>query len=192
VDIDEWIHWRLAEERLGLELDAVKPGGAGISLLSSIRLIVFDFDGVFTDNRVYVDQNGHELVACNRSDGLGIERLVRHGIDAAVLSTESNPLVAARCRKLNLPVRQGLTDKAAALRDLVRSMRLTLDEVAYVGNDMNDLECLEIVRVAIVPADAYPSVRGVSDIVLHSRGGCGAVREVCELAIAAHSPEQEG
>jgi N-acylneuraminate cytidylyltransferase len=188
MDIDEEIHWRLAEQFLEEEqLDRVEPHNQGHSVLSGVRLLVFDFDGVFTDNRVYVDQDGGDLVGCSRSDGLGIERLLSHGIDATVLSTDVNSVVTARCRKLNLPVKQGLTNKAEVLRELVHVKGLTMAQVAYVGNDVNDLECLRIARVVVVPADAHPSARKLADYVLHSRGGHGAVREVCELAIAGYN-----
>jgi N-acylneuraminate cytidylyltransferase len=190
-DIEDPIHWRLAElwlEEQGLAL--VGPRNQERSVLAGVRLLVFDFDGVFTDNRVYVDEDGAELVSCSRSDGLGIERLLSHGIDAAVLSTEVNSVVTARCRKLNLPVRQGLSNKADVLREIVSVKGLTLDQVAYVGNDVNDLECLQVARVAVVPADAHPSARKIADYVLHSRGGHGAVREVCELAIASYREKE--
>jgi len=186
MDIDEPIHWRFAEQILEEEqLDIIEPDNQGHSVLSGIRLIVFDFDGVFTDNSLRIDGGGEELAGFGRSDALGIERLISHAIDAAVLSTEVNSVVTARCRKLNLPVRQGLLNKAEVLREFVQVKGLTLEQVAYVGNDVNNLECLEIACVGVVPADAHPSARKIADYVLHSRGGHGAVREVCELAIAS-------
>jgi len=192
VDIDSLMHLRIAADILREgDLNLVKPMTSN-NPLSAIRLFVFDFDGVFTDNRVYVDEDGVESVRCSRSDGLGIHRLLKHGLDAAVLSTEVNPVVAARCRKLNLSLQQALSDKAQALRDLAVSKELALDQVAYVGNDVNDLECLKTVGFAMVPADAHPSVREAADLVLRNCGGHGAVREVCELAIAAHDRQRGG
>jgi N-acylneuraminate cytidylyltransferase len=191
IDIDATPQLQRTEEILKAgDLEVVKPQAATRPLLSTIRLLVFDFDGVFTDNRVYVDEAGVETVTCSRADGLGLERLQNFGLDAAVLSSESNGIVAARCRKLNVPVQQGLHDKAGALRDLVASKGLRLEHVAYIGNDVNDLECLQIAGVAITPADADPVARNAADLVLCRNGGHGAVREICELAIAAR--EQEG
>src|SRR5262249_20565110 len=187
VDIDTVTHLQIAEEILAAaELEVVSPSVANSPLLEPVRLLVFDFDGVFTDNRVYVDQSGVESVSCSRADGLGIERLLDHGFDAAVLSTETNAVVATRCRKLNLPVQQGLKEKAQAFCDLVATKGLDMKHVAYIGNDVNDLECLRIAGVAVAPADAHPAVRRVVDLVLRKPGGHGAVREICELAIAAH------
>jgi N-acylneuraminate cytidylyltransferase len=192
VDIDDLVHWRVAEELLASgELDVAEPDLTTNPLLAQIRLVVFDFDGVFTDNKVVVNQDGTESVVCSREDGLGIARLLGHGIDAAVLSTETNPVVAARCRKLKVSVLQGLSNKGQALRDLASAKGLEIDQVAYVGNDRNDLDCLEIAHVALVPADAHASVRSTADIVLRSRGGHGAVREACELTIRAHANRKE-
>jgi N-acylneuraminate cytidylyltransferase len=190
VDIDDMIHWRLAEAILSeSRRDMVSPDAE--SCLAGIRLFVLDFDGVFTDNRVQVGQDGREYVTCSRGDGLGIERLRRKGIEAVVLSTETNPVVGARCRKLNLPFVQGMSDKGLALRALTESRGVGLEEIAFVGNDVNDLECLRLARAAVVPADAHPEALREADLVLSSRGGHGAVREVCELAIAASSRGKE-
>src|SRR5262249_43505964 len=150
VDIDTITHLRIGEEILAAgEFEVVRPAAANSHLLSPVRLLVFDFDGVFTDNRVYVDQSGVESVICSRSDGFGIERLLAHGLDAVVLSTETNLVVAARCRKLKIPAHQGLRDKGQALRHLVSAKGLTMNQVAYIGNDVNDLECLRIAGVAV-------------------------------------------
>src|SRR5262249_42045688 len=192
-DIDTNVHMRIAEELVGSgTLDVVRPPVACSPLLADVHLLVFDFDGVFTDNRVWVDQTGIESVSCSREDGLGIERLLDNGIEAAVLSTEVNAVVAERCRKLNLSVQQGLRDKQRAFRDLVASRGLSLTNVAYIGNDVNDLECLKIAGVAVAPADAHPAVLRIVDLVLGKRGGHGAVREICELAVAAHEQQKEG
>jgi len=151
-------------------------------------MVVFDFDGVFTDDRVYVTEDGRESVACSRGDGLGIARLREHGVRVAVLSTESNPVVSARCLKLGLHCRQGIQDKGAALRLLVAECGLDLQHVVFVGNDVNDLECLRLARMGVAVADARPEVRAIADWVLRSAGGRGAVRELCELVIAGSDP----
>jgi N-acylneuraminate cytidylyltransferase len=100
-----------------------------------------------------------------------------------VLSTETHPVVAARCRKLGLPVRQGLADKGAALRALLEETGADPARTVYVGNDANDLECLQLVGMPVVPADAHPSVRDVAAHVLEHPGGDGAVRELCDLLL---------
>lgn len=186
VDIDTLDHWREAERWLG-QLECVRPEGDPRGPFGPVRLVVFDFDGVFTDDRVYVDQDGRESVACSRGDGLGLHRLRGQGVRTAVLSTETNPVVAARCRKLELHCRQGVADKASALEALVRQAGLGWHEVAFVGNDVNDLGCLARAGLAVAPADARAEVRAVADWVLQSRGGRGAVREVCELLMAARA-----
>jgi len=192
LDIDTLMHLRIAGEVAAEgQLDIVQPRMSEISILEPIRFFVFDFDGVFTDNRVYVDQSGRETVSCSRADGLGVERLLSSGFEAAVLSTETNLVVSARCRKLRLPVEQGVRDKAQVLRRLAASRGLPLQQVAYLGNDVNDLECLRIAGVAIAPADAHPDVRKIADLVLHKSGGHGAVRELCDMAIAAQESKKE-
>ncbi len=151
--------------------------------LSSIRLLVLDFDGVLTDNRVLVRQDGSESVSCDRSDGLGIERLLEAGIEAMVLSKETNPVVAARCRKLRLPCSQGQDDKLPQLEKIASERGLVAAQIAYVGNDVNDLEVMGWCGVAIAVADAYPQALAVVDFVTRRSGGRGAVREVCDLIL---------
>ena len=116
--------------------------------LSAVRLLVLDFDGVMTDNRVLVTSGGQEAVWCHRGDSLGIARLKEAGVDVIVLSTETDPVVSARCRKLGIECIQGADDKLLALRQLTKTRSLVPDQVAYVGNDINDLRCLEWVGVA--------------------------------------------
>ncbi len=146
-----------------------------------IGAVVFDFDGVFTDNRVLVSEDGTESVHCNRSDGLGLDELRRSGIPLLVLSTERNPVVAARCRKLQLECRQDLPDKFESLKQIAAERRISLSSIVYVGNDLNDQACLAAVGCSIVVADAHPLLLGTASIVLSRRGGDGAVREVCDL-----------
>lgn len=148
-----------------------------------IGAVVFDFDGVFTDNRVLVSQDGDESVYCNRSDGLGLDRLREASLPLLVLSTETNPVVAARCRKLQLECRQGLSDKQSALVQFAAERQIPMSSIIYVGNDWNDRDCLATVGCGIVVADAHPSVRALASLVLNQRGGSGAVREVCEMVL---------
>ena len=149
--------------------------------IQQIRLLIFDFDGVFTDNAVYVLEDGREFVRCSRSDGLGLNRLRAIGrMDMMVLSTEENPVVSARCHKLRLPCIQGVTDKAARLGELARERNLAPGQIAYVGNDINDAGCLQLVGLPIVVADAHPDVVALGRLRTMRPGGHGAVREVCD------------
>src|SRR5262249_30300680 len=132
IDIDNLEQWQLAEWILcHRELKVVRPTGPGKSPID-VRLVVFDFDGVLTDNRVYVTEEGRESVACSRSDGMGLAKLKDYGVDVAVLSTEENPVVSARCSKLGVTCIQGAKEKAPAFISLVSSRGLALDQVAYV------------------------------------------------------------
>ena len=150
-------------------------------VISRIRLIAFDFDGVFTDNMVYVFEDGSEAVRCFRSDGIGLQKLGRLGIESVIISTESNPVVSARARKLKIRCIQDCQDKRAVLEDIAQENNITLNEIAFVGNDINDLPCLECVALPIVVQDAYPDVVPTALYQTKRPGGHGAVREVCDL-----------
>ena len=155
------------------------------ALLRDISLLVFDFDGVMTDNRVLVFEDGREAVLCNRGDGMGLEMLRKAGVPIAVISKEINPVVGARCKKLKIPYLQGIDDKLAELTRLVRERGLQLSHVGYMGNDINDLACMRAAGLAIAPADSHPEALRIANLVTSSRGGFGAVREVCVLLLAA-------
>lgn len=148
--------------------------------LKHISLLVFDFDGVFTTNQVLVMQDGTEGVLCNRSDGLGIGMLKNAGMPMLVLSAEVNPVVAARCRKLGLDCVQGEADKLGALKRILSERKLDPATVAYVGNDGNDIPCMNHVGYPISVADSWPSVHAHAKRTTTRPGGHGAVREVCE------------
>lgn len=152
---------------------------------NKIHLIVFDFDGVFTDNAVYVDQNGIEGVRCSRSDGIGLSRLKEIGIDAVVLSTEENPVVSSRCKKLKVACIQGISDKKKALRYLLKKRKIDASAVAFVGNDVNDIAVMEMVGFPIAVADAYPEVLEIAKWKTVCHGGFGAVREICDTIYQA-------
>lgn len=155
------------------------------ALIKQIRLLVFDFDGVFTDNSVYVSENGTESVRCSRGDGLGLSRLrAMERMELLVLSTEQNPVVTARCRKLKLLCIQGVADKAVRLGELAAERNLPLGNVAYVGNDINDAGCLKLAGLPIVVSDAHPEVRGMGRLRTTLPGGHGAVREICDTFCA--------
>jgi N-acylneuraminate cytidylyltransferase len=149
-----------------------------------VRLIVFDFDGVLTDNRVWVSEGGEEWVVCDRSDGLGLEQLRKLGYELFVISSERNAVVGERCRKLGLSFAQGVTNKAGCLKQLIQDRGFDSSQVIYVGNDTNDLECMRIVACGVAVADAHPSVLAEADWILERHGGNGAVRELCDRLTA--------
>lgn len=158
----------------------LKPDKQNIPLLPPINLLVIDFDGVMTDNRVMVDQNGCESVFCHRGDGWGIARLKDAGVKIIVLSTEVNPIVKRRCEKLQIECIHGTEDKILILKKIAQERSISATEIAYIGNDINDLECMKWVGVPLAPADAEPRVRQIALFVTSKNGGDGAVREVCE------------
>lgn len=173
-------------------LMSAPPGGAATELprgsaaaLAAVRLVVLDFDGVLTDNRVQVSEDGRESVVCHRGDGWGIGRLRDAGLEVLVLSTETNPVVGARCKKLGVACQQGIADKGEALRGLARDRGLEAGQVAYVGNDGNDADCLRWAGVPIVVADAEGEVLPLARFVTRRAGGAGAVRELAGWILAA-------
>lgn len=153
--------------------------------LSRIRFVVFDFDGVFTDNRVWTNEHGEESVSCWRGDAHGLRRLEEVGVDHLIISTEVNQAVGARARKIRATCVQGVEDKPPVLREEVARRGFTLEETAYLGNDVNDAGCLEIVGLPVVPGDAWPEVVPLAKLVLERRGGYGCVRELCDAVWAA-------
>lgn len=148
---------------------------------NSIKLIVFDFDGVFTNNLVYISEDGKESVSCNRSDGLGLSMLRELGIDMMILSTEKNPVVKKRAKKLLIECHHGVVNKLEYLKKISSEKNIPFQNIAYLGNDINDLRCLLEVGLPVVVADAYPEVKEIAKIILTKKGGEGAVREFCEM-----------
>ena len=152
-----------------------------LEIARQIQMVVFDFDGVFTDNRVLVMQDGTEGVFCSRADGFGLAALRSAGVQSLVISKEVNPVVGERCKKLRIPCIQGCDNKQEVLTREIRQLGISLERVAYVGNDINDIECLEIVGLPVCVADAWPPVKEFSKIVTKAKGGYGAVREFCDF-----------
>ena len=152
------------------------PDGA----LREIGLVVFDFDGVFTDNRVWVSERGEESVACWRGDGIGLRRLDEVGVPYVIVSTEPNAVVAHRAEKLRARCVHGVDDKLAVVRAEAEAAGVPLEGVAYIGNDVNDEACLGAVGLPVVPADAWPEVVPLARWVLDRPGGHGCVRELCD------------
>ncbi|MDQ3738525.1 MAG: acylneuraminate cytidylyltransferase [Actinomycetota bacterium] len=150
-----------------------------------VRLLVTDFDGVHTNDRALLAEDGSEMVLVNRADGHGVKLLRQAGLPMLILSTETNSVVARRAEKLGVACLHGLDDKWAALRSWLGERAIEPAAVAYVGNDVNDLECLQQVGTPIAVADAHPLVIAASRHVTRAAGGDGAVREVADLLLAA-------
>ena len=151
--------------------------------LSQIKAVVFDFDGVFTDNRVIVSTTGEEFVVCDRGDGMGTNLLAAAGIKMLILSKENNAVVTSRGKKLNIEVIQGCDDKLPELIKWLQKNNVDAKQAAYIGNDINDLECLSHVEVAVIPADAHPSVIKTATWILQHNGGRGAIREFADVLL---------
>jgi 3-deoxy-D-manno-octulosonate 8-phosphate phosphatase (KDO 8-P phosphatase) len=149
-------------------------------LLERVRFAFFDLDGVFTDNRVWVNERGEEALAFSRSDGLGLRRLDEVGVQYLIVSMERNPIVGARARKLDAECLQGVDDKLTVVRERLDAAGIPLEDAAYIGNDVNDAECLRAVGLPVVPADAWPEVVPLARWVLSRSGGDGCVREFCD------------
>jgi YrbI family 3-deoxy-D-manno-octulosonate 8-phosphate phosphatase len=182
MEIDSEIDWQIAET-VGRKLDE-----ASVSVMwpAHPELVVFDFDGVFTDNRVFVSEDGKETVACDRGDGMALEWLLGSGIPSLILSKERNPVVEARARKVGIPAVQATDNKAAYLRTYFETNAINPQNVIYVGNDVNDLECFKIVGCSVAVADAVREVIDAATIVLKKSGGRGAIREVVEIILSRH------
>ncbi|GAA3792567.1 cytidylyltransferase domain-containing protein [Streptomyces phyllanthi] len=156
--------------------DADRPGS--LPTAEDIDAVVLDFDGTQTDDRVLIDSEGREFVSVHRGDGLGIAALRRSGLKMLVLSTEQNPVVAARARKLKLPVLHGIDRKDLALKQWCEEQGIAPERVLYVGNDVNDLPCFALVGWPVAVASAHDVVRGAARAVTTLPGGDGAIREI--------------
>ena len=169
--------------RAGIYNFSKKDGSGLYALIRKIEMVVFDFDGVFTDNRVLVIQDGTEGVFCSRADGFGLGAVKKLGIRLLVISTEKNPVVGARCKKLNIPYIQECENKSQILQMEANKLGISLNNIAYLGNDINDIECLEIVGLPACVSDSYSEVIAVSKYVTKAKGGYGAVREFCDFIV---------
>lgn len=159
------------------------------ALIRQIRFVGFDFDGVFTDNTVIVAEDGTEHVRCWRGDGLGLRQLADLGVAIAVISTEENPVVSVRCRKLKIRCVQGVHNKRTTLEGMLQELNLGLDQAAFMGNDINDVGPLSVVALPVVVQDAHPAVLHLARLRTATPGGFGAVRELCDLFVAAYAEE---
>ncbi|USA01615.1 acylneuraminate cytidylyltransferase [Streptomyces lydicamycinicus] len=157
-------------------LDAPRPGA--LPTRDDIDAVVLDFDGTQTDDRVLIDADGREIVAVHRGDGLGIAALRKAELKLLILSTETNPVVAARARKLQVPVLHGIDRKDLALKQWCEEAGIAPERVLYVGNDVNDLPCFDLVGWPVAVAGAHDVVRGAARAVTATPGGSGAIREI--------------
>ena len=153
-----------------------------IKSAKKIKLLVCDVDGVFSDGRIYLGNDGEELKAFHTKDGFGIKALGSSGVEVAIITGRRSAIVANRMSALNVKhIVQGQEDKLPALLQLAEELNLTPDEIAYIGDDIPDLACILHVGLGIAVHDAHPAVVAKSDYVTFIDGGFGAVREVCDL-----------
>jgi YrbI family 3-deoxy-D-manno-octulosonate 8-phosphate phosphatase len=163
------------------------PLSAAVDKIQKTSCVFFDFDGVFTDNRVLVDSNGIESVACWRSDGLGVSKLKKINFYQQIISTEINEVVSIRAKKMGIECSYGIDNKFKKMCEILEFRQLSLEQTIYVGNDINDLLCLETVGVPIIVADANEDVRRSNYYQTTRNGGYGAVREICDFIYSIFS-----
>ena len=188
VDLDNLNDWVRAEWLVkygGLEM--ATPAAPKRPMPKNVRLLALDFDGVVTDNRVWVDQDGRESVAANRSDSLIMSKIKEAGIGVVIISSETNPVVTARAKKMRVDVIQGvgINDKRAVLAQAIAERGMDPREVVFIGNDINDIPCFSLAGWAVAVADAMPEVLREADHITTLRGGHGAVREICDLLLGS-------
>ncbi len=185
VDIDNLSDWVKYEALVYSGLEMVVPGKVKRPMPEKIDLIISDFDGVITDNRVWVDQDGTETVAAYRSDSIRMKELREFGVDVVILSSELNRVVEARAKKMGVEAIHGvgINEKGRVMREVLEQKNVKAENVIYVGNDLNDLPCFEIAGWSVAVADAYPEVIRAADFVLSKAGGHGALRELCDLIL---------
>ena len=194
VDIDTLTDWKKYEGLVySAHLQIVSPGNERRPMPEEIRLILCDFDGVVTDNQVLTDETGRETVRASRSDSMHVKKLQEMGIEILILSSEPNPVVQARARKMGVQAIHGIgmKDKGRVMRELLDRKRIKAENVVYVVNDLNDLPCFEIACWAVAVADAYPEVLRAADFVLNRAGGHGAIRELCEMILGNSSQKEK-
>jgi N-acylneuraminate cytidylyltransferase len=186
VDIDNLSDWAKYEALASSGLEIVTPGTTFVAkrpMPEKINLIISDFDGVITDNRVWVNEEGTEFVAAYRSDSIGVQLLRAMGIEVMILSSEPNRVVEARARKMGVHVIHGvgIHEKGRVMREVLELKNIRAETVIYIGNDLNDLPCFEVAGWSVAVPDAYPEVIQAADFILSKPGGHGALREVCDL-----------
>ncbi|MBT5398960.1 HAD hydrolase family protein [bacterium] len=151
--------------------------------IEQIDAFIFDFDGVLTNNLVYIDENSKEAVRCSRSDGLAFDVLRKIEKPVYILSTEKNPVVSARAKKMQVPVIQGVGDKVLTLSRLAKDKSYTMSKLLYVGNDLNDYYAMKLCGFSACPIDSHKKIKKIATFVLNTEGGSGVVRELVEEII---------
>lgn len=146
-----------------------------------IKLIVYDFDGVMTDNKAFIDQDGNEMVQVNRSDGLGISEIRKLRLEQVIISSEKNPVVSARAKKLGIKCLQGVDNKKNVLTDYYSKHKIDPSDICFVGNDINDFDAMSICGLRLCPSDAHNKIKKISTFILNSKGGDGVIRELFDL-----------
>ena len=149
-------------------------------ILDDIDALVFDFDGVLTNNLVYLNQEGVESVACSRADGLAFDVLRKLNKPTFILSTEKNSVVTMRAKKLKIPAIQGVSDKVEAIKELADKKKYNLKSILYVGNDLNDYLVMQVCGYTACPIDSHPRIKEISENILTTKGGNGVARELSE------------
>ena len=192
VDIDTLPDWAKYEALAYSGLPMVSPGNPRRDIPQAIKMIICDFDGVVTDNHVITDQDGKESVLASRSDSMHIRKLRELGVETMVLSSEPNPVVMARAKKMGVEAihNVGMQDKGRVMREVLEQKNIKAENVIYIGNDLNDLPCFEIAGWSVAVADAYPEVLRAADHVLTKNGGHGAIRELCEIVLQQLSKKE--
>ncbi len=180
LEIDDEADFRLAEERMG----RLNRAADASRLPDPLHAVVMDFDGVWTDDRVWVNQDGTESIVCSRRDGMGLERLRKAGVPMMVLSKEENPVLKHRCAKLKIPCEHGLETKIDRLQLWLDERGLDLKQTIYVGNDINDIECLRAAGCGVAPRDSHPEALAAADLILDADGGRGALRLLSDMILA--------
>jgi YrbI family 3-deoxy-D-manno-octulosonate 8-phosphate phosphatase len=192
VDIDTLPDWAKYEALVYSGLEMVSPGKSRHAMPETIKMIICDFDGVVTDNLVITDQDGKESVTASRSDSMHIKKLHELGVEVMILSSEPNPVVMARAKKMGVEAihNVGMQNKGRVMREVLEQKNVKAENVIYVGNDLNDLPCFEIAGWSVAVADAYPEVIRAADHVLTTTGGHGAIRELCEIVLKQLSQKE--
>jgi len=149
--------------------------------LKHVKLFVYDFDGVMTNNTFILDEKGKEQVSLNRSDGLAVAEIKKKGYMQIILSTEDSKIITWRAKKLGIDCFIGIDNKLKTLKKYLHSEKLEFSQIAYVGNDINDLDAMSHAEFKLCPNDAQNSIKRISNIILEKNGGKGVIREILSL-----------
>ena len=155
--------------------------------LKKLKLIAFDFDGIFTDGKVAVNEDGVESIVCSRKDSFGLNLLQKMGLQLVVITREPNKIVLIRSKKIGLECINNTLDKLGDFKKIISKKRIKPGEAAFMGDDLNDLACMKYAGTAFTVSDAHPDCKSIADYITIRKGGDHAVKEVCDLIISARS-----